>query len=151
MKIRDVIATKGSRVVTAWPSTRLDEILRLLADRNIASVLIVDHHDHPLGVISDRIIMGELARSGAAALSKTTRQILMDLVDDPLPVCALDDTVGKVLRRMTDKRIRHAVVMEDQHIAGIVSIGDLVKVRLDDAEIEGRVLRDIALGHLAAE
>ena len=69
---------------------------------------------------------------------------------DPLPVCSLDDTVAAVMRRMTEKRFRHAIVMEDQHVAGIVSIGDLVKVRLDDAEVESRVLRDIALGHMAA-
>lgn len=150
MKIRDVIATKGSRVVTVWPNKRLDEIMRLMAERNIASVVVVDHHDHPLGLITDRIIMRELARSGAIGFGKPARQVLMDQLGDPLPVCALDDTVSKVMRRMTEKRYRHAVVMEEQRLAGIVSIGDLVKVRLDDAEIEGRVLRDIALGHLAA-
>ncbi len=150
MKIRDVIATKGSRVVTAWPNKRLDEILRTLAELNIASVLIVDHHNNPLGLVTDRIIMRELARSGAAGFIKTARQILASQISDPLPVCSLDDSVAKVMRRMTEKRYRHAVVMDDHHLAGIVSIGDLVKVRLDDAEIEGRVLRDIALGHMAA-
>lgn len=150
MKIRDVIASKGARVITVWPNKRLDEILRLLAERNIASVVIVDHHDHPLGLLTDRIIMRELARSGAAGFHKTARQVLADLVTDPLPACSLDDTVATVMRRMTEKRFRHVLVMEDQHIAGIVSIGDLVKVRLDDAEVESRVLRDIALGHIAA-
>ena len=150
MKIRDVIASKGARVVTAWPNKRLDEILRLLAERNISSVVIVDHHDSPIGLITDRIILRELARSGTAGFRKTARHILLDLATDPLPVCSLDDTVAVVMRRMTEKRFRHAVVMEDQHVAGIVSIGDLVKVRLDDAEVESRVLRDIALGHMAA-
>ncbi len=150
MKIRDVIAAKGSRVVTAWPNKRMDEILRLLAERNIASVVIVDHQDHPQGLITDRMILKEFARSGAAGFRKTARQILMDQLMDPLPVCALDDTAAAVMRRMTQKRFRHAVVMDENRLAGIVSIGDLVKVRLDDAEIEGRVLRDIALGHMAA-
>ena len=72
-------------------------------------------------------------------------------MSDPLPVCGLDDTVSTVMRSMTEKRFRHSVVMDESRLAGIVSIGDLVKVRLDDAEIEGRVLRDIALGHMAAE
>jgi CBS domain-containing protein len=150
MKIRDVIASKGARVITAWPNKRLDEILRTLAERNIASVLIVDHHDHPLGLITDRMIMRELARSGAAAFMRTARQILAEQISDTLPVCGFDDSVAKVMRSMTEKRYRHSVVMDEQRLAGIVSIGDLVKVRLDDAEIEGRVLREIALGHMAA-
>lgn len=150
MKIRDVIASKGARVVTVWPDKRLDGIMRLLADRNIASVVVVDHGDHPIGLITDRIILRELARGGAAAFSKSARQVLAGLVTDPLPVCSLDDAVGAVMRRMTEKRFRHAVVMDEQRLCGIVSIGDLVKVRLDDAEIESRVLRDIALGHMAA-
>lgn len=150
MKIRDVIASKGATLVTVWPNKRLDEILRLLAERNIASVVVVDHHDHPLGIVSDRIIIRELARGGAGAFQKSARQILAEQVTDPLPACALEDSVGTVLRRMTEKRYRHAVVLDDQQIAGIVSIGDLVKVRLDDAEIEGRVLRDMAFSHIAA-
>lgn len=150
MKIRDVIAAKGAGVVTVWPSKRLGEIVRLLADRNIASVVVVDHQDHPLGLITDRIILAELARSGAAGFSKTARQVLAGLLVEPLPVCGLDDTTGAVMRRMTEKRYRHAAVMDEQRLSGIVSIGDLVKVRLDDAEIESRVLRDIALGHMAA-
>lgn len=150
MKIRDVIAAKGSRVVTAWPNKRLDEIVRMLAERNIASVVIVDLHDSPVGLLTDRIIMRELARSGASAFSKTASQVLAGLITDPLPVCSLDDAVGTVMRRMTEKRYRHAVVMDEHRLSGIVSIGDLVKVRLDDAEIESKVLRDIAFGHMAA-
>lgn len=150
MRIRDVIAAKGSRVVTVWPDKRLHEILRLLSERNIASVAVVDHHDHPIGLITDRIIMRELARRGAGGLDRTARQILADVMSDPLPVCSLDDTVGTVMRRMTEKRYRHAVVMDDQRVAGLVSIGDLVKVRLEDAEVESRVLRDMAFGHIAA-
>ncbi|MEQ1717999.1 MAG: CBS domain-containing protein [Hyphomicrobium sp.] len=150
MKIRDVLAAKGSRVVTVWPNKPLDEIVRLLAERNIASVVVVDHDDHPLGVITDRIIMRELAHGGAASLRNTARAVLMKQTEPVLPACSVEDTVAAVLRRMTDERYRHAVIMDESRLVGIVSIGDLVKVRLDDAEIEGRVLRDIALGHMAA-
>jgi len=154
MKIRDVLVSKGSRVTTVWPHKKLNEILSVLSERNIASVVVVDHHDHPIGMITDRLILRALARNGPAALNKSARQVLEDVKDtafEPLPVCSLDDFVGTVMRRMTERRYRHALVMDDQHMAGIVSIGDLVKVRLDDAEVESRVLRDIALGHIAAE
>jgi CBS domain-containing protein len=64
-------------------------------------------------------------------------------------MCTPDVRVSDALRRMTTDRIRHLIVMREEEMLGIVSIGDLVKVRLDDAEVEGRVLRDIALTHLA--
>jgi len=69
----------------------------------------------------------------------------------PLPVCGRSDTVADVLRYMTDKRFRHVVVKEDDRIVGLVSIGDLVKIRLDDAELESKVLRERALGQMALE
>ena len=67
----------------------------------------------------------------------------------PAPSCRPDDTVADVLRLMTDNRVRHVLVLRDGAMAGIVSIGDLVKIRLDDAELENRVLREMALARLA--
>lgn len=72
-------------------------------------------------------------------------------MESPAPSCAPDISVSEAMRIMTDKRIRHLLVVENGRPAGIVSIGDLVKSRLGDYEMESRVLREIALGHLAAE
>ena len=74
-----------------------------------------------------------------------------DIMLSPPPMCGLDDRVTGIMQRMTDERIRHVVVVEDGAIVGIVSIGDLVKAKLRDADLESRVLRERALSRLAAE
>jgi CBS domain-containing protein len=71
-------------------------------------------------------------------------------MQSPPPSCSLDDTVNEVLRFMTDNRARHVLAMQGGQMVGIVSIGDLVMFRLKDAELENRVLREIALSRLAA-
>jgi CBS domain-containing protein len=72
-------------------------------------------------------------------------------MESPPPTCLPDDTVNQILRVMTERRVRHVVVMHDRKMAGIVSIGDLVKFRLKDAELENQVLRDLALRRMAVE
>jgi CBS domain-containing protein len=72
-------------------------------------------------------------------------------MESPPPTCLPDDTVNQILRVMTERRVRHVVVMHERKMAGIVSIGDLVKFRLKDAELENQVLRDLALRRMAVE
>ena len=71
-------------------------------------------------------------------------------MQSPVPTCLPGDSVDEAMRRMTSDRIRHLVVMDGGRISGIVSIGDLVKARISDAEMESKVLRDLALGRIAA-
>jgi CBS domain-containing protein len=74
-----------------------------------------------------------------------------EAMESPPPSCLPDDTVNQILRVMTVRRVRHVVVMHEGKMAGIVSIGDLVKFRLKDAELENQVLRDLALTRMAVE
>jgi CBS domain-containing protein len=145
MRISDVLAEKGAHVVTVWPDSRLDHVTHLFNDRNIASVVVVDRGGHPMGIVTDRELVRALARSGVAALDLPVGRAMLQ----PAPACRLDDTVGDVLRLMTDNRVRHVLVLRNGAMVGIVSIGDLVKVRLDDAEMENRVLREMALARMA--
>jgi CBS domain-containing protein len=147
MKIRDVLSDKGRHVVTVWPDKQLDHIPRLFDERNIASVVVVDHAGRPQGIVTDREVLRALARHGIAALERP----VSDVMQSPVPSCSPDDTVNAVLRIMTETRVRHVLVLENRAMAGIVSIGDLVKFRLKDAELENRVLRDLALTRLAVE
>ena len=147
MKISDVLAAKGSRVVTTWPSKYVSHVLRVFDERNIASIVVTDGAGLPLGMVSDRLVLRALARHGAGALDMTAADVMLA----PAPSCTMETSISDALRFMTDERVRHLVVLEDGRMAGLVSIGDLVKARLQDAEMEGRVLRDMALGHLAAE
>jgi CBS domain-containing protein len=145
MKISDVLASKGRRVETVWPSKRLDQIPQLFDERNISSAVVVDPAGKPLGIITDRLIIHALAKRGASALHLTAE----DVMASPLPSCVPEDGVSTALRKMTDERIRHLVVMSGGAMLGIVSIGDLVKIRLQDADLEARVLREVALAHLS--
>jgi CBS domain-containing protein len=147
MKIRDVLGDKGRHVVTVWPDKQLDHIPRIFDERNIASVVVVDHAGKPLGIVTDREVLRALARHGTAALGRPVSEVMQS----PAPSCGPDDTVNDVLRIMTETRVRHVLVLEDRAMAGLVSIGDLVKFRLKDAELENRVLRELALTRLAAE
>jgi CBS domain-containing protein len=144
MRISDVLADKGAHVFTVWPDARLDRVTQLFDEHAIASVVVVDHAGRPLGIFTDRELVRALARRGPAVLERPVGQAMLS----PAPSCRPDDTVADVLRLMTDNRVRHVLVLRDGAMAGIVSIGDLVKIRLDDAELENRVLREMALARL---
>jgi CBS domain-containing protein len=145
MRISDVLASKGRKVETVWPSQPVGELPRLMIDRNIASVVVVDHGGMPMGLVTDRHVMQALARHGSEALQRTAG----DIMQSPPPSCTPADEVAEVMRRMTEERARHFLVTERGLMVGLVSIGDLVKSRLRDADLEARVLREIAHGHLA--
>jgi CBS domain-containing protein len=148
MKIKDVLTDKGSRgVETVYPGQRIDWILRLLDEQSIASVVVVDASHRPIGLVSDRELLKLVARKGVAALSMHAT----DAMITPAPSCSRETTITAAFHLMTDNRVRHLVVMDGTAMAGIVSIGDLVKYRHKDAELETRVLRDLALKRLAAE
>ncbi len=147
MKVSDILAAKGSRVVTVWPSKPLDRILRLFDERGIASAVVVDAEGRPLGIVTERGALRQIARRGSEALALTAARVM----ETPVPSCGPDTRVSEAMFIMTDRRVRHLVVMDGGRMAGIVSIGDLVKTRLEDAELESRVLRELALGQLAAE
>jgi len=94
----------------------------------------------PVGLFSERDFINAVARDGAAALGFQVQQ----LMSTPMRTCRSSDRVDAVLATMTIARIRHLPVIEDYELKGIVSIGDLVKHRLDEKELEASVLRDIS-------
>jgi CBS domain-containing protein len=145
MTLADVLAAKGRGVVTLWTTRRLEDAVRLFDDHHIAAVVIVDPERRPLGILPEREVIHAIARHGANALGLGVTHVMIS----PPPMCTPETRVSDALRRMTADRIRHLVVVREEEMLGVVSIGDLVKVRLDDAEVEGRVLRDMALTHLA--
>lgn len=115
--------------------------------RNISSLVVTDHIGRPMGLVMDRDVLREIARRGASALHLPARTVMRS----PAPTCRLEDTLTQIMRRMTHDRIRHLIVLDELRLIGIVSIGDLMKSKLLDADLENRVLRDRALGRLAPE
>lgn len=147
MRINDVLISKGRRVVTLRPEKRVDQIPTLFDEQSIASVVVADVNGRPLGIVTDRSFIRAMARQGTDALHLT----VADVMETPAPTCSPDDRVADALRHMTEHRVRHLIVLEAGRMVGIVSIGDLVKICLQDAELESKVLRDIALRQMAVK
>ena len=147
MRIREVLTSKPRGVTTLWTNHTLADAVRILDDRNISSVVIVDPEGRPLGLLTDRDAVHAIAHHGTSALGMGVTH----LMKSPVPSCTPDTIINQAMFRMTRDRVRHLVVMLEEEMIGIVSIGDLVKVRLEEADMEGRVLREKALGRIAAE
>ena len=147
MIIRDILKAKGDRVETIWPERTLAEALARFEERNISSVVVTDHSGRPIGIVTDRDALRAIARRGPGVLQLPTTEVMQS----PAPTCRPEDTVTDIMHQMTNERIRHVVVIDDRRLIGIISIGDLIKSRLRDADLETRVLRERVLSHLAAE
>ncbi len=141
MRISDILDLKGHRVETVWPSRSVGDVPRLFVNRNIASVVVIEAGDRPVGIVTDRLLIRALAEHGMEIIGLTAK----DIMQSPPPSCAPTDSVAHVLDIMTEKRVRHMLVMANSKMLGIVSIGDLVKHRLRDAEMETNVLRDAVM------
>ena len=139
MRIADVLQTKGRTVVTIRPDQPVSEAVERLAAHRIGA-LVVEEMLKPVGIFSERDLVNRLARSGARAYEF----MVSELMSAPVISAALTDTVEHALRVMTRHRIRHLPIMDGAELAGMVSIGDLVKVRLDEKELEVNTLQDIA-------
>jgi CBS domain-containing protein len=147
MTIREIIKAKGSHVISMWPEHTLDDAIRRCDENNVSSIVITDHTGRTIGIVTDRLALNALARFGTRAMHRPVTAFMLS----PAPTCRLDDSVTEIMRRMTLERVRHVVVIENGAVAGIVSIGDLVKAKLRDADLESRILRERALSRLAAE
>jgi CBS domain-containing protein len=146
MRIKDVLASKGSRVVSIRPNHLVGKLPKLFDDRNIASVVVVDSSNRAIGIVTDRLFILALARRGIATLQQTAA----DIMEAPAPFCSPQHSLHDAMRLMTDMRTRYLVVVDDGMLVGVVSIGDLVKCRLQEAEMETKVLRELAWGHITA-
>jgi CBS domain-containing protein len=131
MRIADVLRGKGTQVATAGPTTTVVELLGLLAQYNVGALPVVDE-DRLIGIVSERDVVRHLHDRGPDILgSQVTEVMVAEVVS-----CTPDDEAVTLARIMTDRRIRHIPVCRDGVLCGIVSIGDLVKARIDQLEQE---------------
>ncbi|MBR0651725.1 CBS domain-containing protein [Roseomonas terrae] len=137
MHISDILHHKGEDVFSVGPGEDVAAIARALAQHRIGAALVRDQDGKVLGIVSERDIVRAVAREGAAALARLAR----DLMTAELITAAPAMTVVEGLGIMTDRRCRHLPVMQDGRLAGMVSIGDLVKARIAEAESEAENLR----------
>ena len=141
MNARDILKNKGPAVVTARQSDTLQRIARLIAEHRIGAVLVVDSDASPLGIVSERDIVNALAAFGAGMLEMPAERVM----SRALLTCGLDHTADELLTTMTASRVRHLPVVENGKLLGIVSIGDVVKLKLDEAAAEVGQLREYVM------
>jgi CBS domain-containing protein len=136
MRIADVLRAKGGSVVTINPDATVTELLAGLAGHNIGAMVVVGP-DGVVGIVSERDVVRQLHAHGASVLSRPVEKIMTAVVS----TCSKSDTVDSLSLLMTENRVRHVPVLEDGKLIGIVSIGDVVKTRMEELETEHEQLQ----------
>ena len=142
MRISDVLRVKGTRVVTVTPDTKVRRLLAVLAEHRIGAVVVSHDGASVDGIASERDIVRAFAKRGAAVMSEAITAIYTAEVHTVTPETQLED----VMRMMTEQRVRHAPVVADGGLRGIVSLGDVVKNRIGELETERAALTDYIRG-----
>jgi CBS domain-containing protein len=138
MTVKAILSTKGGEVLTIEPTTNLDVAAKLLAERKIGALVVIGPDRRVIGIVSERDIVQQLAAHGPAALDLPLTEVMTRKV----MTCSMSDTISSVMERMTEGKFRHLPVVEQGRLTGIVSIGDVVKHRLQEMEREQSALRD---------
>jgi len=143
MNVRDILRGKQTgEVITIRPSDDVASAVASLMGHGIGGLPVVDADARPIGFLSERNIVRALAQGCKRVQTLRVEEIM----DRPAPTCAADAPVEDVMARMTYKRLRHLVVIDEGRIVGILSVGDLVKQRIRELETEAGVLRDVLAG-----
>jgi CBS domain-containing protein len=138
MTIESILRRKGTDVATIAPDASVKRAADWLRAKNIGALVVV-RDDAILGLISEREIVHAFSRHGEDAGSMLVKDVMQYGVTTVSP----DESVNRVMNLMTHHRVRHMPVLRDGKLAGIVSIGDIVKHRLEDLELETNLLRDV--------
>ncbi len=136
MRIADVLRNKGASVATITPETSVSGLLTELSVHNIGAMVVVST-DGVIGIVSERDVVRALQQRGADLLRQPVSEIMTTFV----ATCTPTDTVDSLSALMTTKRVRHIPVIEDGRLTGIVSIGDVVKTRMEELEAQQEQLQ----------
>lgn len=137
MTVKAILAQKGYDVFTLGPDEKLGEAIRMLDRHRVGALVVTNSEGGIVGIISERDIVRAVARHGAAALDMPVRDTMTSKVE----VCHESNTVNDIMEIMTAARFRHLPVERDGRLYGIVSIGDVVKRRIEDAEREAEEIK----------
>ena len=137
MPVSQILQVKGRSVVTASAKARVSEIAGLLAEKRIGAVVITDAHGHIEGIVSERDVVRHIAKSGAKALDMAASAIMTKDVR----TCRDSDSEEVLMALMTTHRIRHVPVVTGGKLAGMISIGDVVKHRIEAIEREAEEMK----------
>jgi len=129
MTVKSILDAKGRDVITVRPHETLADAIALLGRHHIGAVVVLEADGGVAGILSERDVVRALAESGPAALQRAVSETMTSRVS----VCSESETVEQIMETMTRSRFRHLPVERDGRLVGIVSIGDVVKRRIEDA------------------
>jgi CBS domain-containing protein len=138
MKVREILAIKGAHVHSIDPARTVLDAVALLVEHGIGALLVRDTGGAVAGIISERDVL-RICRDRSAELGAIR---VGDVMTRELVICVPDDDVDYAMGIVTKNRVRHLPVMDGDQVAGMISIGDLVKARLETTEYENRYLRE---------
>ncbi len=142
MKVKDILNQKGTRVLTIQSDQTVRDALGILVQERIGALVVLGKKGEIAGIVSERDIIRECHSRGRDWESRK----ISDIMTSKLLVGRLDDEIDYVMGIMTKNRVRHLPIVSDQKLAGLISIGDVVKAQLDDKEYENRYLKDYMFG-----
>ena len=142
MKVESMLAAKGDKVVTARPDATVATVIRMLKLEGIGALVVSEDGEVILGIISERDVVRALVDHGGEVLKVRVAELMTRSVK----TCTPDANIKDVMAEMTRSRVRHLPVVLDGKLSGIISIGDVVKNRLEELETETSVLRDYIVG-----
>jgi CBS domain-containing protein len=138
MHVKNILSVKGGNVVSIEPAATLEIAVRTLAQHKIGALLVLGPDRRIIGILSERDIVRVLSEQGASALTQPLAQVMTRKVF----TCSPSETIGVIMERMTAGKFRHVPVIDQDQVVGVVSIGDVVKYRLQEMEHESAALRD---------
>ncbi len=137
MNAGKILQAKGGEVFTVSPGDTLLDAARVLDERKVGAVIAVDSSKKPVGVFSERDLARAVARSGAEALGHAVETVMTRGLITAGPGASIDELMGV----MTDRRVRHIIIMDGDAMTGVVSIGDVVKRKIAQAEADAEALK----------
>jgi CBS domain-containing protein len=142
MNVHTILRNKGKSVVTIHPDATVERAVAVLRLRGIGALVVSDDGETVAGILSERDIVEAMGRYGSDLLAVSVSEVM----SCPAVTCDPSDSVAELMAEMTNRRIRHFPVVDDGRLVGIVSIGDLVKSRLDEIEYEAHSMRSFIAG-----
>jgi len=145
MKLAVILKNKTAPVISVTPETSITGVVKVLGEKKIGAVLVIDSDEKLVGILSERDIVKFLSRHGAETLNMTAAELMTKSPITTTP----DHTVAQAMEIMSDGRFRHLPVVDRGKLIGLVSIGDVVKARIDQQEHEVDSLRAYVVGAVA--
>lgn len=137
MAVAHILRQKGSDVITVSPSDSVQSIVDTLSSHRIGAVVVVDGAGAISGIVSERDVVRAMSGDAAAVLTNTAR----DIMTTKVMTCQPSDSEAELMQLMTENRIRHLPVVADGKLSGMISIGDVVKLRIESIEREAEDMK----------